>query len=244
MDLGIRQRTALICGGSDGIGFGIAKILAQEGANVVIGSRDSNRREKAVEELRQWGMVQGVALDMSDLDSVQKAARQFEIEILVTNSGGPAAGFVTDVSLKQWDEGYQQLLKSLFVFTQECLPRMKQNRWGRILNITSTAAIEMIPKLPISATFRAGISAWTRNLSKEIGGDGILINNLLPGPIATNRLSHLDPVMVKAMVSETAVKRLGDPDEVGRAAAFLVSAANTFITGTDVLVDGGYTRSY
>ena len=148
--------------------------------------------------------------------------------------------------MEDWDRGYQSLLRSVILTTKAVLPGMKKKKWGRILTITSTAAREIIPKLPVSATFRAGLSAFAKVLAKDIGRDGILVNNLLPGPTNTTRLSELkkkSPVFFNSMAEETALGRIAEPEEIAKVAVFLCSQANSYITGTDLLVDGGYTKS-
>lgn len=175
-----------------------------------------------------------------------KIQKDFSIDILVNNTGGPAAGAPLSISLEDWDRGYQSLLRSVIFFSQLVVPQMKKNNWGRILTITSTAAKELIPSLPVSAVFRAGLSAYSKSLAKEIGRSGILVNNLLPGPTATDRLKEIkevSPAFYQSMEQENAVGRLGVPEEIGKVAAFLCSSANTYITGADILADGGHTRA-
>ena len=122
---------------------------------------------------------------------------------------------------------------------------MQKRKWGRILTVTSTSAREWIPKLPVSGFFRAGLSSYAKSLAKDVGRQGVLINNLLPGPTNTARLEELkkkSPAFFNSMAEETALGRIAEPEEIARVAVFLCSAANTYVTGTDVLVDGGYTR--
>ncbi|MCB9254374.1 MAG: SDR family oxidoreductase [Bdellovibrionaceae bacterium] len=254
MDLNISDRRALVTGGSQGIGLGIATALAAEGTEIIIASRNSENIERAIVSIRQAypeAKLAGCAVDLSDEQNIRQKIggllSEKPIDILINNVGGPPAGPMTTLPLSAWDTGYQGLLRSVLVLTELVLPSMKKRAWGRLLTITSTAAKERIPNLPISATFRAGLSAWTKNLAKEVGRSGILVNNILPGPIQTGRLDELEkksPEFYRSMQEETAIGRIGKPDEVGRVAAFLCSAANTFVTGTDVFVDGGYTRSY
>lgn len=254
MDFRLSDRTALVTGGSQGIGFGIAQALAAEGAHVIVASRNADNIERALGELREKdanARVSGCQVDLHSEESMRSAIgellSQHSIDVLINNVGGPPAGQMDALKLEAWDSGYNGLLRSVLVLTELLLPAMKQRQWGRVLTITSTAAKERIPNLPISATFRAGLSAWTKNLAKEVGRSGVLVNNILPGPIQTGRLDDLEkksPEFYKSMQSETAIGRVGRPEEVGRVAAFLCSGANTFVTGTDMFVDGGYTRGY
>ncbi len=253
MDLNLKNRTALVTGGSQGIGLGIAQALAAEGAHVIIASRNENNLESARAQIfsrTPGAKVSTHKLDVSQPKTLQeeaaKLAREYKIDILVNNVGGPPAGPILSLKEEAWDLGYERLLRSVITLSRVLVHGMQERGWGRILTITSTAAKEMIANLPVSATFRAGLSAWAKVSAKELGRSGVLVNNLLPGPIATARLDELkikSPDFYNSMEKETAVGRLGTPDEIGRVAAFLCSDANSFITGTDVLVDGGYTKA-
>lgn len=251
MELGLDGKRALVTGGSAGIGFAIARELAMEGTHVIIASRSENNIEAALDRLRQSGVKnapEGLILDLMDDKSIRTALGRVAnpIDILVTSTGGPASGAVLDLSLEEWDRGYQSLVRSLILMCQALVPQMQNRGWGRVLNITSTSAVEVLPGLPISGTFRAGLSAWAKSLAKEVGKHGVLVNNMLPGPTRTDRLLELqtkNPVFFKTMESRSALGRIAEPEEIGRVGAFLCSAANTFLTGTDVLVDGASTLS-
>lgn len=248
MDLGLKGKRALVTGGSAGIGFAIARSLADEGASVVVVSRDE---AKVCQAAKKLGNATGKIMDLLDEGSIRRSVeailKEGPIDILVNNVGGPAAGNLAELKLADWDKGYHALLRSVLVLGELVVPGMRQRKWGRILCVTSTTAKELIPKLPISATFRAGLSAWAKASAKELGRSGILVNNLLPGPTRTERLADLEkksPEFYRSMETESALGRVAEPEEIGRVAAFLCSGANTFLTGTDVLVDGGYTKSY
>jgi 3-oxoacyl-[acyl-carrier protein] reductase len=251
MDLGLSGKKALVTGGSSGIGFAIAKELAAEGAHVVIASRNEANIESALGSIGKAcpkASVEGLIIDLMDDNSIRNALSKSGtgFDILVTSTGGPASGAVLDLSLEDWDRGYQSLVRSLLILTQSIVPHMQDRGWGRVLNITSTSAVEVLPGLPISGTFRAGLSAWAKSLAREVGKEGVLVNNLLPGPTRTDRLKELEtknPVFFKNLVSRSALGRIAEPEEIGRIGAFLCSAANTFLTGSDVLVDGASTLS-
>ncbi|MBI1860660.1 MAG: SDR family oxidoreductase [Deltaproteobacteria bacterium] len=247
MDLKLKGKRALVTGGSRGIGLEIARLLAEEGCSVVIASRTEEKLKAAAAQVKG---AQTLALDLSDEKSIRQGVIGLlnvgSIDIVIVNSGGPPPGFIKDLTLEQWDFGYRIILRSLVILSELCLPLMKSHKWGRILSITSTSAVQIIPNLPISGTFRSGLSAFVKHAAKEVGVDGILINNLLPGPTATDRLKELSersPETVDKMVKESALKRIAEPAEIARVAAFLVSGANTYMTGCDVLVDGGSTTS-
>ena len=246
MDFGLNGKRALVLGGTSGIGLAIAKCLHAEGCHLIVASRDSIRVKAIASEVSGEGISLDVTSEESLRAGIGKVVAGGGVDIIVTNSGGPAAGNPTELTLEDWDRGYMSLLRSLILTTQLLVPGMKNRGWGRILNITSTSAREIIPKLPISSTFRAGLTAWTKEMAKELGRSGILINNLLPGPTNTGRLKELEkksPVFYKSMSEQSALGRIAEPDEIGRVAAFLCSGANTFITGTDILADGGYTKA-
>ena len=249
MDLGLKGKLALVNGGSTGIGFGISTVLAQEGADVLIASRSEENLARAKSELEKHGTkIYTASIDLLKENDIYHMMSNLpdgrHPDILVNNVGGPAAGLVTDITLEQWDEGYNKLLRSVILMTQLALPHMREQKWGRVLTLTSTSAKELIPRLPVSSTFRAGISAWTKEMSKALGKENVLVNNILPGPINTARieeLKHKSPEFYATMTSKIALGRLGEVEEVGRVAAFLCSQANTFVTGVDMVVDGGFT---
>ncbi len=248
MELGIRGKRALVTGGSSGIGFAIASELAAEGAHVVLASRDETKLRAAEALIKKaGGSAEWVALDMGSENSLREAWIKIGYaDILVLNGGGPATGLPSEIALENWDRGYQSLIRSTLILTQLATPAMKKNGWGRIVSITSTSAREVIPRLPISSTFRAGLTALTKELARELGKYSILVNNLLPGPVNTDRLKHLatdSPQFFEAMARETARGKIAEPVEIARVALFLLSNANTFVTGTDILADGGYTKA-
>lgn len=254
MNLEIQSKWALVTGGSAGIGLAIARALAFEGANVVLASRDSVRVDAAVRALQAevpGVKVCGEVVDVLKAESLDRllsalAGAKISPDILIYNSGGPQAGNVLQLPVEAWDQGYATLVRGLVLLCQKLTPAMAARNWGRILAVTSTSAMQVIPQLPISGVFRAGLSSYVKSLAKEVGRSGILVNNLLPGPTRTDRLKDLSthsPDYYNSMIAETAVGRIAEPAELGKVAAFLVSGANTFVTGTDVLVDGGFTRA-
>ena len=253
MELGLKGKTALVTGGSTGIGFAIAEGFVQEGANVIIASRNYEHLALAQKRLKRINPTVKVEIKQIDLlseESIRKGLKEiqsnFLIDILINNGGGPAAGSTLGISVEDWDKGYHSLLRSVVLLCQLTIPGMAKKKWGRVLTVTSTAAREIIPKLPVSATFRAGLTAFAKTAAKDIGADNVLINNLLPGPTNTARLQDLktkSPAFFNSMASETALGRVAEPDEIARAAIFLCSNANSYITGTDILVDGGYTKA-
>ncbi len=258
METKLEGKRAWIIGGTAGIGFAVAENLLQEGASVVLSSRDRRNVDAAVKLLvPQWGesRVGGVVVDTENEASLreafQVASRGGPIQILLNNTGGPATGAPLSVPLEEWDRGYKTLLRSAILTAQLVVPAMKERGWGRILTITSTSARESIPGLPVSAVFRTALTAWAKELAREVGQYGILVNNLLPGPTATARLAHLAEAhgataaaSIEKLQKESPLRRAATPDEIGRLAAFLLSEANGYVTGTDILADGGATRGF
>lgn len=254
----LEGKRAWILGGSAGIGYAVAENLLSEGAAVVLTSRDENNVTKAVQRLAErfgHDRVQGAPADTADEGSLRaafaKASQQGAVQILLNNTGGPATGSPLSLSLEDWDRGYRNLLRSVILTAQLVVPAMRERGWGRILTVTSTSARETIPGLPVSAVFRTALTAWAKELAREVGSYGILVNNLLPGPTATERLAQLAAAhgaaaaaSVERLQKETALKRAATPDEIGRLAAFLLSGANGYVTGTDILADGGATRGF
>lgn len=252
MDLGLSGKVALVTGGSTGLGYAIARELFREGADVILASRSLEKLERARESLlkiRPAGKITCQSVDLGSEESIRSMMEKIphqRVDILVNNVGGPAAGDPVDITLKQWDSGYFNLLRSVIVLTQLVVPSMKEKKWGRILNVTSSSAKEIIPKLPVSSTFRSGLTGFTKEFAKSLGRSGIIVNNLLPGPVDTDRLKELEvksPEFYKSMERNSALGRVGRPEEIGRIAAFLCSEANGYITGTNVLADGGFTSA-
>lgn len=258
MNTNLKDKRAWVLGGTAGIGLAVAENLLAEGATVVVSSRDEKNVAAAVKRLgSSYGSerVSGVVADTSKESSLRtafaEASRGGAIQVLLNNTGGPATGAPLSVTLEEWDRGYQSLLRSVILTSQLVVPRMREHGWGRILTITSTSARETIPGLPVSAVFRTALTAWTKELAKEVGQYGILVNNLLPGPTATERMAQLAQAhgaaaaaSVERLQKETALRRAAVPDEIGRLGAFLLSDANGYVTGTDVLADGGATRGF
>ncbi len=253
MDLGLNKKLAFVTGGTSGIGFAIAEQIVREGGDVIVASREWDHVELAVAHLKRVNPtvhIEGKEIDLLDPKKISKAidgiVAKRSIDILVNNVGGPMAGTTQEITMDGWDRGYQTLFRSVIQMTQLVMPGMVKNKWGRILTVTSTSAREMIPKLPVSGVFRAGLTSFAKSLAKDTGRAGILVNNLLPGPTNTARLKDLktkSPKFFDSMAEETALGRIAEPDEIARVAVFLCSNANTYISGTDVLVDGGYTKS-
>ena len=244
MDFRIKNRRALVLGASMGLGKGVAKTLAQEGAKVAIVSRDEGRINKAAREI---GAAAALVADLTLPNTGKKLIEQAEkalggnIEILVTNAGGPPKGSFQDLTTEQWQAGFQSLWLAAVETMQGVLPKMKENKWGRILLITSVAAREPMPGLNVSNGLRAGLLGLTRSVSNEVAPFGVTINALLPGYTDTERLKEL-AVPTDKMIAQIPAGRLGTTDELGALATFLSSDQAGYITGQAIAIDGGYLR--
>lgn len=261
MNLGLRDRVAIVCAASQGLGKATALGFAREGAIVVICSRDRSRLEYAMEEISSevpGARILAVPTDVSVPEQitalVEKAQRECgRIDILVTNAGGPPSGAFMELDDTQWERGVALNLMSTIRMIRAVVPHMKERRWGRIVNITSLAAKQPIGDLIISSTVRPGILGLSKVLSQQLGRDGILINSVAPGYFLTARQKELSQaraaakgVSLEAYLAEstrdTPVGRVGDPDELANVIVFLCSDRASYVTGSVVTVDGGLTR--
>jgi 3-oxoacyl-[acyl-carrier protein] reductase len=260
MDLQLAGKTALIFGGSRGIGRGIADAMAAEGVAVAIVARTQATIDSSVVEIKaRGGKAIGVSADLSTWATVESAigaARRAlgPIDILVNNSGGPPPSGALGVKPEVWEAQFHAMVLSIFRTTEMVVPEMRERRWGRILTVASYSVIEPIPTIGISNTLRSAIVGWTKTLAGEVARDGITVNTLLPGVIATERSMQLRSAMarsqkisedeaLKRMANTIPVGRLGTPEEFGAVAAFLASPLAAYVTGSLIRIDGGLTRS-
>jgi 3-oxoacyl-[acyl-carrier protein] reductase len=255
MDLHLQGRTAIVCGASTGIGLGIAEALAEEGANVVLFARRPEPLEHEAERLGGLA-VAGDVTSPGDLERlVERTLEAFAgIDILVNNSGGPPLGRAATATEEQWATAVQRSLLFFARMCREALPHLKRQRSGRIINILASTVYQPIPNLALSGATRMGVVAFAKSLADEVGRDGILVNNVCPGSIlsermlsnVTSRAKELGISVDEALAqraAETAVGRIGEPKELAYLVAFLASGKSSYITGTTILVDGGLVRS-
>jgi 3-oxoacyl-[acyl-carrier protein] reductase len=248
MDLGIDGKVALVSGASSGIGRAIAAELAREGARVAISSRSREKIDATAKEIGAIGFV----LDSSDLDAIEPTVAEIEqqlgpIDILVCNTGGPPSGAdPLGFSREQWEAAYRSLVLAQITLIERVLPGMRERGFGRILNVASTSVREPIANLMLSNAHRAAMITAFKTLSRHVAGDGVTLNSLLPGRIATDRAYSMagSPEEAEASAAkEVPAGRMGKPEEMAAAAAFFCSARAGYVTGETLAVDGGMTRS-
>lgn len=244
MDLSLSGRTAIVCGGSAGIGLGIAEALRDEGANLVLFARRGDVLEREAGRLGALA-VQGDVRSSDDLERLVGAAVDAfgGVDVLVNNSGGPPRATARDVDADNVLEAVQLLLVSAIRLTSMCLPYLEQSPAGRIVNVTSSSVREPIESLALSNTVRPGVVGWSKTLARQLGPLGITVNCIAPGRIDTERIREVYPDgPTEEDLAAIPVRRLGTPREVGDVVAFLCSERAAYVTGTVLSVDGGLTR--
>ena len=261
MDLDLKGKTAIVGGASKGLGRACAQVLAEEGASVAICSRSQPDLERAAQEIRDSTGAQ-VLVFAGDLDRhdtiralIAAAVDRFgRLDVLVNNSGGPPLADAVDANEEQWATAVQRSLLFFARMSREAIPHLKKNGGGRIINILASTVYQPIPKLALSGATRMGVVAFAKSLADEVGRDGILVNNVCPGSILSERM--LTNVKARAQqkgwsleealkerAAETALGRIGEPKELANLVAFLASSKSSYITGTTLRVDGGLVRS-
>ncbi len=249
MDLGIDGRVALVMGASKGIGEAIATALAREGARVAIASRSAERLERASRRID--GEVTPFEADTADLERLATLPDEVEaqlgtIEILITNTGGPPLGGALDADLDAWRQAYEHLVLAPRVLIEAVLPGMSERRWGRIVNVGSSATAEPIPGLALSNSHRRATVGFLKTLAREVADEGITVNDVATGRFATDRLAANwggREQMEKHAIEGIPAARLGDPAEYGNLVAFLSSERAAYVTGTSIPIDGGLLHS-
>lgn len=261
MDLGIKNKVALVAASSRGLGKAIAFLLSREDAKVAICARGKERLFKTRDEIatETGGAVRAFVADVRDRKQVSKMVEQTvkelgTIEILVTNAGGPPSGMADDFTLDDYRDALELNLLSTVNLCYEVIPFMKKQKWGRIINLTSVAAKQPIDSLILSNTARAGVLGFSKSLSNQVASYGITVNSICPGYTKTERVEELAKSFEESgkgtvkdfytnIQKNIPAGRLGIPEEIAQAVAFLSSEGAGYITGVALQVDGGYTKS-
>ena len=236
MDLGLKGRTAIVCGASAGMGLATAEALSAEGANVAMFARRRDELGREAERLAALP-IRGDLTNPKDLERlVEKTLEAFGgIDILVNNGGGPPRTSALEMTDETVEDAVELLLLSAIRLTNLCLPHLRQSGHGRVINITSSSVREPIDNLALSNSVRPGVIGWAKTLAREIGPDGVTVNSIAPGRIETARLLAKD-------AEDIPLRRVGQPKEIGDVICFLASDRASYVTGAVIPVDGGMTR--
>jgi 3-oxoacyl-[acyl-carrier protein] reductase len=257
MDLGLKDRVALVAASSQGLGLATAEAFAAEGCRVAMCARNPQTLEAAAAEIRKQhnAEVFALACDVADSAAVARfvaavAAKFGRVDICVTNAGGPPAKGFLSATLDDWQCALELNFLSTVYFAREVIPHMQRNRWGRIITITSITTKQPVADLVLSNAVRAAVVGLVKSLANEFGKDGILVNNVGPGFTATDRLKELaktrslatgknEQEIFDGWAADAPLKRLGAPRELAETVVWLASERASYVTGQTVLVDGG-----
>jgi 3-oxoacyl-[acyl-carrier protein] reductase len=245
MELGLRGKTAIVCGASSGLGLASAEALAAEGANVTMFARRRDILERDADRIGALA-VRGDVTNAADLERVvDRTLEAFGgIDILVWNSGGPPASTATELTEVELEAAFELLFVPAVRLVRLTLPHIRKSEAGRIVFITSATVKEPTPRLALSNALRPGVTGWAKTLSKELGPEGITVNCVAPGRIDTPRMTELygETGPPPEELAQIPLGRLGTPREFGDVVCFLASARAAYVSGTTVLVDGGSSR--
>ena len=261
MNLDLKNKRALVCGSTQGIGKAVALELAALGAHVTLIARNEQSLKQTKNELSNNGsqLHSYLCVDFANTAELNELTEQFiqrsgPVNILVNNTGGPPAGPIVNAKAEEFLSAFNNHLICNHILTQACIEGMKHSGYGRIVNIISTSVKQALPNLGVSNTVRAAVGNWAKTMANELGKFGITVNNVLPGATATQRLTGIietralktqlsQEVIKKEMLHEIPLGRFAEASEVANAVAFLVSPAAAYINGINLPVDGGRTTS-
>jgi 3-oxoacyl-[acyl-carrier protein] reductase len=259
MNLNLTNKYALVCGSTQGIGKAIAIELALEGVRVTLVARNEDKLKQVLSELPNPGHHDYIVADFSNPEDLNSKVLEFikkkhGFHILVNNTGGPKSGNILDATISEFERAFTLHIKCNHLLSLAVIPFMKQEGYGRIINIISTSVKEPIPGLGVSNTIRAAVGNWSKTLASEVGALGITVNNVLPGFTDTERIAEITKAkaqqegvsiesMTETMKNYAPAKRFAKPEEIAYAVVFLASAAANYINGINLPVDGGRTKS-
>jgi 3-oxoacyl-[acyl-carrier protein] reductase len=260
MDLGLKNRVAIVAASSQGLGKAVAEGLAREGAKLALCARTEVTLSATAETIRNRFNVEVLArlVDVADYGQVRSfvagtVERFGRVDVCVTNAGGPPAKPFSDTTLEDWRNGVNLNLMSALYFAREVLPIMQKQKWGRLITITSVAVKQPIDSLILSNSVRSAVSGLAKSLSNEYAKDDVLVNNVCPGYTLTARLEELSTKLAAAegveprqiqerWASQIPMRRLGQPEEFANLVVFLASERASYITGVSIAVDGGFVK--
>jgi len=260
MEITLKNKTALVCGSSAGIGKATAQQFATAGARVILLARNEDKLKKALETLdTSHGQQHDILVaDFSKPEELSDVVNNYvktnPIHVLINNTGGPAAGWLIDADVSALESGFTQHIKCNQILAKACFPGMKEVGYGRIINVISTSVKAPIDFLGVSNVIRGAVANWAKTLSNELGPHGITVNNVLPGFTATERLdaiikgkaqraNHSEEEAAAVMKSYVPARRFAQADEIANAITFLASEKASYINGINLPVDGGRTKS-
>ena len=257
MELGLQNKNALVCGSTQGIGKATAISLAKEGVNITLIARNETVLQEVLKELPQNGQQKHgyLVADFSKSDQVKEVvSTNNSFHILINNTGGPKSGAIIDASVEEFSAAFQMHVLVNQILVQAVVPFMKKQCFGRIINIISTSVKEPIPGLGVSNTIRNAVANWSKTMAGELAEFGITMNNVLPGFTDTARLDQIIKIkaagantseekMAQIMKDYVPAKRFAKPEETAKAVTFLASDSASYITGINLPVDGGRTKS-
>jgi 3-oxoacyl-[acyl-carrier protein] reductase len=245
VDLGLKGRTALVCGASSGLGLATAEALAEEGANVTMFARRRDELERQADRIGALAVRGDATLPQDTERAVAKTIEAFGgLDILVWNAGGPPAGTGTDVTPDSVEQAVELMIQPAVRLVQHALPHLEKSEGGRLIAISSIAAKEPVGHLALSNMLRPAIVGWFKTLANELGPQGITVNCVAPGRIATARLEHLYPDgPTPEQFAEIPLGRWGTPREFGDVVCFLASDRARYVSGQTIVVDGGLQRA-
>ncbi|WP_405562346.1 SDR family oxidoreductase [Polaribacter sp. Asnod6-C07] len=257
MNLELKNKNALVCGSTQGIGKATAILLAEEGANITLLARNEEKLQTVLAELPNSDQKHNyLVADFSKPEELKRVLEtsSLQFHILVNNTGGPAGGPIFNAEIGEFERAFTQHLKCNHILVQTVAPFMKSKCFGRVINVISTSVKQPLDGLGVSNTIRGAVASWSKTMANELGEFGITVNNVLPGATNTERLKEIInnkaektglPIekVAEIMMNSSPAKRFAKPEEIANAIVFLASEKASYINGINVPVDGGRTKS-